>query len=406
MPDPEASTRPRAPESGVPTVLQVVPALEVGGAERATVDVAAALAAAGWRAIVASSGGRLVREVERAGARHVILPVDAKGPFAIRANVDRLADLMARESVDLVHARSRAPAWSARAAARRTGRPFVTTFHGVYGAGSPLKRLYSGIMAKGDRVIAVSEFVAGHARALYRADDARLRVVPRGIDMALFDPARVSAERIIALARRWALPDGVPVVMLPGRLSYWKGHAVLVEALARLGRRDVVGLLVGAAARDGGTRRRLERAVAARGLGGVVRLVEEWHDMPAAYMLADVVVSASTEPEAFGRVAVEAQAMGRPVVASDHGGARETVVPGETGWLTRPGDAGALAAALDHALGLGAAERMALARRARSWVAGRFDKATMCAATLAVYRELVAEPARAGVPAARRRAAP
>lgn len=387
-------------------MLQVIPALEVGGAERATADMAAALVAAGWRAIVASSGGRLVREIERAGARHVVLPVGSKNPFVLRANVDRLADLVARESVDLVHARSRAPAWSSRAAALRTGRPFVTTFHGVYGAGSPLKRLYNAIMAKGDRVIAVSDFVGEHVRALYRVDDARLRVVPRGVDLALFDPARVSAERIIALSRRWALPDGVPVVMLPGRLAYWKGHEVLVDALARLGRRDVVGLLVGAAGRSGRTRRRIEHLVASRGLGGVVRLVEEWHDMPAAYMLADVVVSASTEPEAFGRVAVEAQAMGRPVVATDHGGARETVVPGETGWLTVPGDAGALAAALNHALGLAPADRLALAQHARARVVERFDKVLMCARTLDVYRELVADPAHTTIAPPRRRTAP
>jgi glycosyltransferase involved in cell wall biosynthesis len=386
----------------IPTVLQVVPSLDLGGAERATVDVAAALAAAGWRSLVASAGGRLVRELERAGARHVELPLDAKNPFALRRNAGRLADLMLAERVGLVHARSRAPAWSALAAARRTGARFVTTVHGVYPANLPLKHRYNRVMARGDRVIAVSAFVAEHLRARYGLGDDRLRLVPRGIDLAVFDPARVSAERMIALARRWALPDGAPVILLPGRPARLKGHGVLIEALARLARPDALALLVGFDGARPGYRRELERASASAGLGGRVRLIDACADMPAAYMLADVVVSASIVPEAFGRVAVEAQAMGRPVVATDHGASRETVAPGETGWLVPPRDAAALARAVDQALGTGEAERLALAERGRARALQLFDKTTMCARTLAVYAELLGGAAPAMASAAAR----
>jgi glycosyltransferase involved in cell wall biosynthesis len=331
----------------------------------------------------------MVRELERAGARHVVLPLARRDPFAIRANIDRLARLIDQEGVGLVHARSRAPAWSARAAARRAGLPFVTTFHGVYNARDPFKRAYNAIMTKGDRVIAISEFVADHIRARYRIDEGRLRVVPRGIDTTVFDPARVGAERLIALAQRWVLPDGVPLVMMPARLARWKGHTVVIEAMGRVASRDALLVLVGLEGRHGAYRRELERRATAAGLGGRVRLIDHCADMPAAYMLADVVVSASTEPEAFGRVAVEAQAMGRPVVASDHGGASETVAHGETGWLVPKGDAGALAAALEGALALDGGARMALAERARARVTRHYTKALMCARTLDVYRELL-----------------
>ncbi len=384
--------RARATERPRPTVLQVLPALETGGVERGAVDIARALAEAGWRALVASAGGAMVREIERAGAEHIALPLDAKGPLAIRANIARIIRLIEAEGVDLVHARSRAPAWSALAAARRTGRPFVTTFHGAYSAGNPLKRLYNAVMTRGDRVIAISEFIAGHIRETYRIDEAKLRIIPRGIDFSLFDPARVGAERLVALARRWRLDDGVPVAMLPGRLTRWKGHGVMIDALARLGRDDIRCLFVGSDQGRTGYRRELEERARRRGVAGVVQIVGDCRDMPAAYMLADAVVSASLDPEAFGRVAVEAQAMGRPTIATDHGGARETLADGETGWLVPPGDPDALAAALGRALSLSTEAREALAGRAIARARERYSREAMCARTLDVYRELIAGP--------------
>jgi glycosyltransferase involved in cell wall biosynthesis len=306
--------------------------------------------------------------------------------------------LIRRAQVDIVHARSRAPAWSALFAARRAGAHFVTTFHNAYGGRSMAKRLYNSVMAKGERVIAISEFVGGHVTATYGVHDNRLRVIPRGVDFLRFSPENVGAERLISLARQWHLPDGAPIVMLPGRLSRWKGQEVLTDALALLRRPDIRCVLVGSG--DGRYGRQLQARALSLGVGAQLQMVDECRDMAAAYMLADVVVSASTSPEGFGRVIVEAQAMGRPVIATDHGGARETVLPGSTGWLVPPGDPRALADAIEAALALTPEERAAQAARAIEHVRREFDTATMGGRTLEVYEEVLF-PAAAAIKAAR-----
>jgi glycosyltransferase involved in cell wall biosynthesis len=385
------SDKPAAP----PAVLQVLPALDTGGVERGTVDVAAALARAGGRSFVASAGGQMVHEIERAGATHVTLPLNSKNPLVMHRNAADLAALVYDNGIDIVHARSRAPAWSAWSAARRTRRHFLTTFHGTYNAGNPLKRAYNAVMTRGERVIAISGFIARHVATVYRVDPARIVTIPRGVNTGSFDPAHVSAERVIQLATNWRLPDGMPVVMLPGRLTRWKGQTVLIEAIARLGRRDVCCLLIGSDQGRTGYREELENLIRTRDLGGVVRVIDHCRDMPAAYMLADVVVSASTDPEAFGRVAVEAQAMGRPVVVSDHGASRETVREGETGWFFPPGDVAALAGALSEALALAPDRRQAMASRARRHVETNFTVDLMCRRTIALYAEITGVAGRA-----------
>ena len=389
--DPDSITAGAEDERYRPTVLQVVPSLVTGGVERGTVDVAAALVRCGWRAIVASSGGPMTHELERTGAKHVELPVQSKNPLVMRRNVDRLVALIESENVDIVHARSRAPAHSALAACRRTRARFVTTFHGTYNLGVPLKRWYNSIMTKGDRVIAISDFIARHVVDNYGTDAGRIRMIHRGIDVDLFDPSQVSAERVIQLSRQWRLPDGIPVVMLPGRLTRWKGQAVLIEALAKLGHRNVRCLLVGDDQGRDAYRQELEDLIRRHQLESVVHIVGGCRDMPAAYMLADVVVSASTDPEAFGRVMVEAQALGRPVIGSDHGASRELIREGETGWLFPPGDADALARRLATALSLDSEARQWLADAAIENARTRFSKWRMCQATLDVYRELLPE---------------
>lgn len=384
------------PEDGrMATILQVIPALgSGGGVERGTVEIAEAIADAGGRALVASAGGAQVHEVARAGGGHIELPVDSKNPFVMHKNIQRLAGLIERENVDLIHVRSRAPAWSAFYAARRTKRPLVTTFHGTYNAGNFAKRAYNSVMTRGDRVIAISGFIAEHVRRIYGVPASRLRIIHRGVDLYRFDPAKVSAERVVQLANDWRLADGYPVIMLPGRLTRWKGQGVFIEAVAKLGRRDIRCLIVGGDQGRQDYRRELEAMVERHDLGEVVRIVDHCADMPAAYMLSDAVVSASTDPEAFGRVIVEAQALGRPVVASDHGGARETVLPDRTGWLAPPGDAAALSATLAKVLALDEAQRAALSAAAIANVSRNFSKQIMCAKTLEVYNEVLqaAEP--------------
>jgi glycosyltransferase involved in cell wall biosynthesis len=371
-----------------PAILQVLPALRSGGVERGTLEIAEAQIAAGFRAIVASAGGEMVPALEALGAKHITLPLTAKSPWAMWRNAAALAALARAEGVALIHARSRAPAWSALIAARRLGLPFVTTYHGAYNEGFPGKRLYNSVMARGDRVIAISHFIADLIRARHGVDEARLRVIPRGVDPRRFDPALVSAERLAALRAAWGVAEGQPIIMLPARVTRWKGQMVLVEAMARLPG-DALALLVGDAAERPAFQAELQARIAGLGLQDRVRLVGHATDMPAALMLADVVVHASTDAEAFGRTVIEAQAMARPVIASDLGAPRETVAEGITGWRTPPGDAAALAAALSRALAMTDSERAALGARARAAVLSGYTTAAMQAATMATYRELL-----------------
>jgi glycosyltransferase involved in cell wall biosynthesis len=373
----------------MPTVLQVLPALQSGGVERGTVEIAQAITQSGETAVVASSGGHMVGAVLRAGADHHTLPLASKNPLVILRNAGRLATLIRNQNVDLVHARSRAPAWSAWLAARRTGAHFVTTYHAVYNQNFPGKHQYNAIMARGERVIAISEHIARHIIETHKVDPAIIRVIHRGVDPVLFDPASVSGQRIAKLASEWRVPEGRTIVMLPGRLSRWKGHAVLLDAVARLGRGDLYVILLGP---DRGRQRFSSDLVAQAdrlGIAAQMRIVGECQDMPAAYALADVVVNASTEPEGFGRTVIEAQAMARLVLASDHGGAVETVEHGVTGWRVPAGDADALAGALAYAISLSAAERDAIGQAARASVLARFTTAAMQRATLDVYAEIL-----------------
>ena len=386
------------------TVLQIIPTLDSGGAERTTLEIADALVRAGARALVAAQGGRLVGELQALGGEFHAFPAAAKNPLAMAANVRRLAALIERQGVDIVHARSRAPAWVALGAVRRTATPFVTTYHGVYSDGNAIKARYNSVMAMGDRVIANSDFTARHI--LDRYPDARGRVVTihRGVDLRLFSPEAVDPDRVRALREQWGAPPDQRIVLMPARLARRKGHRVLIDAARMLreqGRGDILFILAGDEQRDAYPRE-LDRAIADAGLEGVVRRVGHCADMPAALMSAACVVAPAIEPEAFGRIAVEAQAMGTPVVVSDLGASAETVVAPphapaarRTGWLVPAGNRHELAAAVAEALDLGMSARESLSLRTRAHVRDRFSVERMCVATLSVYESLL-EPVPAG----------
>jgi len=384
------------------SVLQVIPSLDTGGAERTTIDIAAALTERGDRALVASQGGRLEGELAAAGGTLVRMKVASKNPFALLANARRLAKLIRDEKVDIVHARSRAPAWAARLACRVTGAPFVTTFHGIYGETNALKRFYNSVMAAGDIVIANSEYTARLIRERYGTPASRVVVIHRGTDIMRFDGNAVGEERRDAMRRAWGLSGGERVVLQMARLTGWKGQRVLIEALARpplAGRDDVVAILAGDAQGRDAYAREIEDLIVARGLAGRVKIVGHCDDTPAAFSLADIGVVASTEAEAFGRTAIEAAAMGVPVVAAGLGATPETVrappsvaEAERTGWLVPPGDASALSHAIGAALAIPAEERRALGLRARRHAEG-FSTAAMQQATLALYDWLLKERA-------------
>jgi len=393
------------PPEGTPlagrTILQIIPALDAGGAERTTVDVAAALAAAGARALIATEGGRLVGELQAKGGIWLPFPAASKNPVSMALNIGRLARLCRREGVEIIHARSRAPAWVALGAARRLKIPFVTTYHGSYSGRTGVKVLYNSVMARGDVVIANSHYTADLIRTLHpeQAGD-RVRVIHRGTDLALFKPGAVAPARVEALRRAWGVAPHQRVVLLAARLTAWKGQRVLIEAAALMrdrGVADVAFVLAGDPQGRVAYERELDALIAVRRLQGIVHRVGHCTDMPAAFRAASVVAVPSIEPEAFGRSAVEAQALGTPVVVSDLGAVPETVLaPPEvpagqrTGWRVPPGDAAALAAALTEALSLGASAREAMTRRGRAHVEAHFSLEGMVGDTLGVYADLVA----------------
>ena len=386
---PRATPIATSTRSDRPVVLHVLPRLDSGGVERCTVDLALGLGREGWRAVVCSAGGAMERRLVGGGVEHVRLPMASKSPLTMAANVLRLGRLVAELRPAVIHAHSRAPAWSASAAARRAGVPLVTTVHGLHeGAERRMKRRYNAVMASGERVIAVSRHVARTVVDTYAVPQERVRMVYPGVDLGVFDPRRVRGDRVARLADRWGVDMDRKVVMLPARVSKAKGHMLLLRALARLQRPDVLALLVGPQRDHDGYGEQIAALLRSTGLGDRVRFAGDCDDMPAAMMLADLVVLPATAPEAFGLVVAEAQAMGKPVVVTAMGGLPETLMPGATGWLVQPGDPEELAWALDLALKLEPGVKARLAERAREFVAGEFGLERSRARTAMVYEEL------------------
>ena len=374
-------------------ILQILPALEMGGVERGTVEIASALAAAGIESGVVSSGGPLVAKLKKLGVRHYTLPTASKNPLVVFKNASAIARIAAEGAYTLMHVRSRAPAWSVARASRLAKIPWISTFHGVYGTEPRwLKIPYNRVMLGGSVVIAVSDYVKSHIVSVYGADPRKIIRIHRGADVEEFRPDAVSQDRAAAFKRDLGFDPGAPVVTLPGRLTRWKGQAETLHALATLGARKLGCLFVGSAQGRLEYLEYLKRIAAGLPEGMKTVFLERSDDMPLVYAISDVVLSASTgQPEAFGRVIPEAQACGRIVVGTAHGGACETIRDGETGFLVPPGDIAALGAKIEEALSLPAQRRDAMASAAVRSVRDNFSTARMCAATLEVYRRVCGE---------------
>ncbi len=371
-------------------IVQVIPNMGAGGAEQTTVDVTAALVAGGHKAIVVSNGGPRVIEIQRAGGIHIEMPVHSKNPLTIWRNAKKLKKIIEDYRVDIIHARSRAPAWSALKAARDAGIKFLTTCHAPYNIrGSEWKRKYNSGIAKGDLVIANSEFVAHYLVDNYQVPVDKIRVIPRGIPMDKLDPNRATAERMLRLVESWRIPEVANIVLLPGRLTRWKGQGVLIEAMSKIKRKDVYCVLLGDDQGRSEYREELESMIHEFHLEDRVRIAEHCDDMVVAYKLASIVVSASTEPEGFGRVAVEGQAMGIPTIATAIGGSKETIIDGVTGWLVPPENPDALAKAINKVFELSEEEKTKITEASSIHARAHFTKEQMTHATLLVYNELM-----------------
>lgn len=374
---------------GAPTIMQIVPALNAGGVEQGVIDINAAIVEAGGKSIVVSNGGTRVHEIQRAGGIHIEMPVHSKNPITMMGNIKKLKKLIAEYNVDIVHACSRAPAWSAKQAAEKTNTRFVTSVHAAHKIQNGFKRAYNSAITKGERVIVVSHFLADHLEQEYDVNPSNVRVIHRGLAVERFHPNSVTPDRLVRISEEWRIPEGAPIVFMPARLTRLKGHKFLVDALAKLKNKDIFCIMLGAVEKNSGYSQELMHHIDSKGLSAQVRIVDFCKDMPAAYMLSTVVVCPSLVPEGFGRVPVEAQAMGRPIIATDHGGTRETIVKNETGWLIEPENTDEFAEALDEAINLNVKERAILATRGMSHVAENFTVEQMCAKTLDVYAELM-----------------
>ncbi len=370
--------------------MQIIPELGTGGAEQGCIDIAAEIVKSGARSIVVSNGGARVPDLLRIKSDHIDMPVHSKNPMTMYRNIGRIKRMIKKHSVDIVHVRSRAPAWSAYRACKSLRVPFVTTVHAAYkGNDNNFKHFYNSVMAKGDRVIAISKFIADYVRSNFDIDERNLVTIPRGADMDKFRPELVKAERAINLATAWRVPDGAPLILMPGRISKIKGHMVLIEALEKLGRRDIFCIMVGPNQGRNEFQAELEQAIEDKNLSGIIRIADTCSDMPSAYSLASVVVAPSIVPEGFGRIPIEAQAMGRAVIASDYGGFRETIIDRETGWLFKVGDSDHLAECLRQALALNNEQREQLADQAMRHIHTNFTKDKMCNDTMEVYADIL-----------------
>lgn len=393
----EAATQPAA-TAGRLTVFQVIPRLEAGGAELGALQVATRLVSLGHRAVIASEGGRMVPAFEAAGARHVVMPLASKNPLTMVANARRLAALVHETGADLIHARSRAPAWSALRAARRLGVPFVTTYHSDYGARGAAKRLYNSVMARGDAVIAVSQAIADSIVRQYPWAAPQVEVVHRGVDPVRFDP-EIDPSRVAAMREAWHAAPGEPVVLLAARLSPRKGHAVAIRAMRQALQAGVPPFWLVFAGDDhqGKSEYRQAMAALAAELGLAERVLFTGHvsDMPAAYAAAALSLNVSSA-EGFARVALESQAMATPVIVADHGPGLEVILsepgvsPDATTGLAVPFDApDRLAAAIGTFFAMTHDARAAMGRRGSQRVRGTFTIDRLTARTLAIYKAVM-----------------
>lgn len=373
-----------------PAILQVLPELETGGVETGTIEIACELQKRGIKNFVASQGGRMVHELEKAGIPHLTLPLKSKNIFTMRHNAEKLAQYIKENGINIVHARSRAPAWSAYWAAKAANVHYMTTFHGTYGLGPcGIKKLYNRVMTYGEKIIAISNHIKNHILQNYKADEKNIRLIHRCADIEKFAPAAVTLERMINKIKEYHIAEDKPVLLLPGRITHWKGQHLLLEALHLMKNKDYYCIITGDAQGRDKYLNSLKELARKYKLENRVGFFGRYSDVPALMMVSDVILSTAIEPEAFGRISVEGQAMGKIVVASDIGGSLDTIQDGITGKFFKSGDSQSLADALDWALTLNDKEKQKISAAAIKNVREHFTKQIMCDKTIDVYREVV-----------------
>ncbi len=372
-----------------PTILQVLPALSSGGVERGTLEISKYINKNGFNVIVASNGGTLVNELYNLDIKHIALPLHSKNPLTILKNQKEIENIINYYEVDLVHARSRAPAWSAYRAAKNSSIKFVTTFHGIYNFSNRIKKYYNSVMTRGDKVIATSNFTRDHILKNYKIDDNKISVIHRGVDLAVFDPDAVNYNRISNAINKYSIPDDKVVMLLPSRFARWKGQKFVIDAIKEIKDKNYYFIMVGDKSKHPDYVKGLEKTLAKFGLEDNIKLFDAATDISALYYLCDFVIFPSIEPESFGRIAIEAQAMGKTILASDHGGCVETIIDGETGYLFENNKMEDFKEKFLKLLDLSENDKEAMATKAISNVRNNFSLDKMCQKTVDVYNEVL-----------------
>ncbi len=368
------------------TILQVVPALVSGGVERGTLEIAKKLVEAGFRSIVISAGGSLVTALEESGSKHIKLNVASKNPLTIWLNSKKITKIIQEEKIDIIHARSRAPAWSCFIAAKATGIKLITTFHGIYNFRTKIKKFYNGIMTEGNKVIAVSQFVKDHIIKNYKIDKSKIVLIHRGVDHREFTIEKINSEILLKYKTKYNVPANTPVILLPARMTEWKGHTVLVKALEKIKHLNFYCIMAGDLAKHPAYVTRIKNLINECKIQNRVQLFGNEPSMINLYGISDIVLSASIEPEAFGRTIIEAQSMEKLVIATNIGGAAETIENEKTGFHVDPANSQQLADKIEYCLSiLGTDNAKKIQSAARKSTIENFSLDAMLEKEMSVY---------------------
>ncbi|MGN0919519.1 MAG: glycosyltransferase family 4 protein [Alphaproteobacteria bacterium] len=371
------------------TILQILPSLKQGGVETGTIEIASALQKAGIPNLVVSNGGEMVAQLDKIGVKHIQLPLHSKNPFRMWLNSKKLAQIVRENDVALMHVRSRAPAWSVKWASQKTGIPFISSYHGMYGIQPVLKKLYNRVMLQGLCTIAVSESVKKHLMAVYHYPENKIHVIYRGADLKRFNPDYIPFDKAEEFAQKKQIPLDKPVITLVGRLSKMKGQNLLLEALSKMRHQELTCLLVGGKANPEYEQLLKDEIAKLPGTITVRTLSASALEIPLVYMLSDVVVSASVIPETFGRTIAEANAMKKIVIAFNHGGPTEIIQDQKTGFLIPVSDTDSLAQKLDQVLEMNSSQKKKMEEAARERIEECFSIQKMCQKTLELYQEIL-----------------
>ena len=378
-------------------VLQVIPKLDYGGAETGCYDLAHFLPEQGCKSFIVTSGGVLLKFIKKEKVKVFRLPVQSKNPILILFNAIIISLIILIYNINIVHARSRAPAWSCLIATKITARKFVTTFHGTYNFSNRFKKFYNSVMVRSHLIIAGSNFIFSHINENYGDfflnRKRKLLVIFRGINANYFNPQKISLSKIEKFSKKNSIDRNKFIILLPGRLTFWKGQKIFIEALKLLSEQNnnqpFEGIIIGGDQGRSVYKKQLIALVERYRLKKIIKFIDHCDEMPVAYKIANLVCSCSSEPEAFGRVSVEAQSMGIPIVASDIGGSTETIVKDKTGFLFKSGDSNALTNAIIMVMQKDYNSLKSIGFEGRKNILKKFDVDKMCHTTFTEYKKLI-----------------